>query len=398
MRLAPESAAKARGELQGGSPRIRISQALRFALGEDVKVRDGELSGAAKRMRELCGGRLRAVPVESRVAVIRERQDSHACGGGFRQSLRRTTIRCQRSARTVRKLPAGTLVPTSRLWVASTKAASYIASLLPADLELLFADGASAAQPQPRLVGSTMGKRGLSTPAAAFRRAGETDGYANAGGGARGQGAQGRPQSRSTRWCTRRRKGGSMSRCSAPTSVSACGPIMPPGARYAKSLRAALRIDAGVAAPLSSRSSSVSIEARPEDPPKDTAALLELLLELGGGSRFEIAWRDSRGARRHGIRRGGKAAAGKAADACGVRSGPSQDGVSDEHAEKQCGERSDDHQRQAVARKLARARWRSASTLREMEMQTSAIRISAPAVAMPRPASTRDWLSYRAWL
>jgi hypothetical protein len=50
-------------------------------------------------------------------------------------------------------------------------------------------------------------------------------------------------------------------------------------ARYAKSLRAALRIDAAVA-PSVADVLYAAAEARPADPPKDTGALLELLLEI----------------------------------------------------------------------------------------------------------------------
>jgi hypothetical protein len=50
-------------------------------------------------------------------------------------------------------------------------------------------------------------------------------------------------------------------------------------ARYAKSLAAALRIDETVA-PVLIEVLSAAATARPADPPKDTAALLELLLEI----------------------------------------------------------------------------------------------------------------------
>jgi len=50
-------------------------------------------------------------------------------------------------------------------------------------------------------------------------------------------------------------------------------------ARYAKSLRAALRIEPGIA-PVLAEILCAAIAARPADPPKDTAALLELLLEI----------------------------------------------------------------------------------------------------------------------
>ena len=50
-------------------------------------------------------------------------------------------------------------------------------------------------------------------------------------------------------------------------------------ARYAKSLAAALRIDENVAPVLAEVLSAAAV-ARPADPPKDTAALLNLLLEI----------------------------------------------------------------------------------------------------------------------
>lgn len=50
-------------------------------------------------------------------------------------------------------------------------------------------------------------------------------------------------------------------------------------ARYAKSLAAALRIEPGVAAPLFDILCT-ALEARPEDPPRDTAMLLDLLQEV----------------------------------------------------------------------------------------------------------------------
>lgn len=58
-------------------------------------------------------------------------------------------------------------------------------------------------------------------------------------------------------------------------------------ARYSKSLRAALRIDAAVA-PVFSEMLCTMVVVRPADPPKDTAALLELLQEIMVGHAFAL--------------------------------------------------------------------------------------------------------------
>jgi hypothetical protein len=58
-------------------------------------------------------------------------------------------------------------------------------------------------------------------------------------------------------------------------------------ARYAKSLRAALRIEAGAASAVFAVLCE-AIAARPADPPKDTASLLELMLEIVLGHRIGL--------------------------------------------------------------------------------------------------------------
>ena len=58
-------------------------------------------------------------------------------------------------------------------------------------------------------------------------------------------------------------------------------------ARYAKSLRAALRINPSLATPLVELLGA-ALEARPDDPPKDTAMLLELLQEILVANRMAL--------------------------------------------------------------------------------------------------------------
>jgi hypothetical protein len=284
MRLAPESAAKARRELQGLAEDPH-SQALRFALGEDVKVRDRELSGAAKRMRELIAGD-NPVPCPWKV-------ESQLFGNG--KTHTRVAVDFTDTANTdpvsaigetVRKFRPEPWYHFPTVGGIDEGSILYYASLLPADLELLFADGAALlsrnldwweaqwenAAYLRQLLHSDVPMKPMATLMLAVGLAGKEPGQTAIAVDALVQSqAEGRLDvallGADIRECLR-------------GDHAAC-------ARYAKSLRAALRIDAGVA-PAVFAIVSAAIEARPEDPPKDSAALLELLLELAVGHGLKL--------------------------------------------------------------------------------------------------------------
>jgi uncharacterized protein DUF6493 len=277
MRLAPESAAQARQELArlGDDP---LSQALRFALGEDVKVRDRELAGAASRMRRLCSGTGHVEftwNVESkeygnnrthtRVAVDCREDPANADPVlALASSIKRSKADAWYHFPTVGGIDEGSIL--------------YFASLMPADLELLFAEGAALlsrnidwweaqwenAAYLRQLLHSDVPMKPMATLTLALGLAGKEPGQTAVAVDALVQShAEGRLDvgllAADIRECLR-------------TDHAAC-------ARYSKSLRAALRIDPGVAGALFAILCE-AVAARPADPPKDTAALMELLLEL----------------------------------------------------------------------------------------------------------------------
>ena len=78
-----------------------------------------------------------------------------------------------------------------------------------------------------------------------------------------------------------------MLHCSPPTFVSACVPNMP----LLRGTQSACGVHCGLIPASQPRYSPIlceAIAARPTDPPRDTAALLELLLELGVGHGFKL--------------------------------------------------------------------------------------------------------------
>lgn len=285
MRLAPESVAQARGEL-GALADEPLSQALKFALGEDVKVRDPELSGAARRMREICSG---ADPVEyvwkvesqvygnnklhTRVSVQRKGDDANADPvTALENSILRDRSDLWYHFPTVGGIDEGSIL--------------YFASLLPADLELLFADGAAIlsrnidwweaqwenAAYLRQLLHPDVPMKPMATLMLALGLAGKEPGQVAIAVDALVQAhSEGRLDvallAADIRECLR-------------AEHAAC-------ARYAKSLRAALRIDASVAPALAAILSE-AVAARPADPPKDSAAIMELLLELAVGQGLSV--------------------------------------------------------------------------------------------------------------
>ncbi len=285
MRIAPESAASARGELRALAD-DPLAQALMAAMGEDVKVRDLELSGAAQRVREMCAGIdcvERTWKVETQVFGNNQTHTRVAVDfGSGRENLDPVTA-IAHSLGTVR----------SDLWYSFPSVGGidegsllYFASLLPADLEVLFVDGASLlsrnidwwetqwenAAYLRQLLHSDVPMKPMATLTLALGLAGKEPGQTAIAVDALVQThAEGRLDTAllaaDIRECLR-------------AEHAAC-------ARYAKSLRAALRIDAGVAPALFTILSE-AIAARPNDPPKDTAALLELLLELAVGHGLKL--------------------------------------------------------------------------------------------------------------
>ena len=285
MRLAPKSVPQARGDLRALADDPH-SLALKFVLGEDVEVLDGELSGAARRMRALCAGGdsvLHTWKVESQKygnnkTHTRVTVDSTGATANsdpltaIAESVRKSRPEAWYNFPTVGGIDEGSIL--------------YYASLLPADLEPLFADGAALlsrnldwwqaqwenAAYLRQLLHSDVPMKPMATLLLGVGLAGKEPGQtAIAVDALVHSHAEGRLDvallAADIRECLR-------------ADHAAC-------ARYAKSLRAAMRIDAGVA-PAIFAIVCEAIAARPADPPKDTAALLELLLELAVGHGMKM--------------------------------------------------------------------------------------------------------------
>jgi hypothetical protein len=277
MRIAPESAASARGELEALAD-DPLAEALRFALGEDVKVRDRELSGAAQKIRQMCAGidpaeRTWEVEVQKygnnkvhrRVAIeVRTGTGNLDPVTAMANSLGKVRSDVWYSFPTVGGIDAGSIL--------------YFASLLPADLEVLFVDGASLLSRNidwweaqwenvaylRQLLHSDVPMKPLATLTLALGLAGKEPGQTAVAVDALVQSS-------------------AEGRLDAKLLAAQVAELLRSGhaacARYAKSLAAALRIDEAVAPALLEVLSAAAV-ARPDDPPKDTAALLELLLEI----------------------------------------------------------------------------------------------------------------------
>jgi hypothetical protein len=285
MRLAPESAGPARAGLRALAD-DPLSQALRHALGEDVRVRNADLSGAAKRVRAIVSG---AAPATRAWKV-----ETSKYGSG--KTFTRLTVEPVESDRPVdpvTKIALAVKPLDVAVWYSfptvggiDEGAILYYASLLPADLEGLFADAVGLlsrnidwwqaqwenAAYLRQLLHPDVPMTPMATLVLALGLAGKEPGQtAIAVDALVHTQAEGRLDvallAADIRECLR-------------ADHVAC-------ARYAKSLRAALRIDAGVA-PAVFAIVCEAIAARPADPPKDTAALLELSLELAVGNGMKL--------------------------------------------------------------------------------------------------------------
>lgn len=285
MRLAPRSAAAARPELAklDAGP---LSQALRHALGEDVPGPTGDLSGAARRMRALCAG-IRPPPREWQLT-------STKFGNG--KTYTRVDVAPPGEDTPVDPVTAMSLAvekPEKSYWFAHNSVGGidegsilYFASLLPADLEGLFADGVSLlsrnldwfeaqwenAAYLRQLLHGDVPVDSLAAVLLALGLAGKEPGQAAIATDALVQShAEGRLDVAALAGSVRGFLRGDLAAC----------------ARYAKSLRAALRIEAGAASAVFAVLCE-AIAARPADPPKDTASLLELMLEIVLGHRIGL--------------------------------------------------------------------------------------------------------------
>jgi len=285
MRLAPESAAQARRELRSLAE-DPLSQALRCALGEDVKVRDPELSGAAQRMRAIC----------SEIDSLKFAWKVESLKFGNNKTHTRVAVQLESDdakvdpvtamAISVRKVPSKVWYDFPTMGGIDEGSILYFASLLPADLEVLFVDAACLlsrnldwweaqwenAAYLRQLLHSDVPMKPMATLVLAIGLAGKEPGQAAIAIDALVQAhAEGRLDvallAADIRECLRAEHAAA--------------------ARYAKCLRGALRIDPGIAATVFAILCE-AIAARPADPPRDTGALLELLLELGVGHGFKL--------------------------------------------------------------------------------------------------------------
>ena len=260
MRLAPESAAQARRELRSLAE-DPLSQALRCALGEDVKVRDPELSGAAQRMRAIC----------SEIDSLKFAWKVESLKFGNNKTHTRVAVQLESDdakvdpvtamAISVRKVPSKVWYDFPTMGGIDEGSILYFASLLPADLEVLFVDAACLlsrnldwweaqwenAAYLRQLLHSDVPMKPMATLVLAIGLAGRS---------------QGRRPSRSMRWCRRTRKAGSMSHCSPPTFVSACVPNMP----LLRGTQSACGAHCGLIPASQPRYSPSSVRQSPRDP------------------------------------------------------------------------------------------------------------------------------------
>jgi hypothetical protein len=285
MRLAPERAKDALRDLASLAENP-FTQALRYALGEDARVRDAELAGAAKRMRAVFSG---AAPATRAWKIEKSKYGS----GKIFTRLTVEPLVADEPVDPVMKIALAVMQLDVAVWYNFPTAGGidegvilYYASLLPADLETLFADAVGLlsrnidwwqaqwenAAYLRQLLHPDVPMRPMATLVLALGLAGKEPGQTAIAIDALVQArAEGRLEvallAADIRECLR-------------ADHAAC-------ARYAKSLRAALRIDLA-GAPALFEILCEAIAARPADPPKDTAVLLELMVELSAGHGLSL--------------------------------------------------------------------------------------------------------------
>jgi len=285
MRLMPgksSSALHAARELGAGIE----ANALRCALGDDIKVRDDSCRAAADRMRALLAG---GPPSAPSWYIHSEKLQS----GRAHHSVRMTEEKEKMRGDPVSGLER-VASRQDKYWfntgtVGGNDEASilYYASLVPADLGNFFAQGATAlsfnldwweAQWQNKaylhqLLHADVPLGSMASLTLALGLAGKEPGQTAIAVDAFVQSVlDGRLDVEAF----------------APVIAQLVAAEHTACARYAKGLRAALRADPAVS-PAVARVLEAAVAARPADPPKDTAALLELLLEVVLSQELNLA-------------------------------------------------------------------------------------------------------------
>jgi hypothetical protein len=277
MRIAPQGAGAALAPARKLGDDEHV-QALRYALGADAKVGDRELMSAAQRMRALVA----ANAVKPRTWLVESKK--------FKNGKTFTSVKIDRSIPASARDPVAVLERKAagvdlEMWFevvavgcAEEGSINYYSTLLPADLENFAAEGAELisrnidwwqAQWQNKnylrpFLDATTVMGPMATLMLAVALAGKEPGQTAVA-------VDVLVQSSVEQRLDAKLLAGQVAEL-VRTGHASC-------ARYAKSLAAALRIDEAVA-PALVEVLFAAVVSRPLDPPKDTAALLELLLEI----------------------------------------------------------------------------------------------------------------------
>ncbi len=285
MRLMPGKLSSALRAAHGLGADVEAN-ALRRALGDDAKVRDDTCRAAADRMRTLLAG---GQPSEPSWHIHSEKLQS----GRSHHSVRMTAVKEKPRGDPVSDLERQAS-RQNKYWfntgtVGGNDEASilYYASLLPADLGNFFAQGATAlsfnldwweAQWQNKAYLHQLLHAGV--PLGSMARLTLALGLAGKEVGQTAIAVDAFVQSVLD--------GRLDVETFAPIIAQLVAAEHTACARYAKSLRAALRADPAVS-PVVARVLEAAVAARPVDPPKDTAALLDLLLEVVLSNELDLA-------------------------------------------------------------------------------------------------------------
>jgi hypothetical protein len=255
-----------------------FARALRRALGDDVKPRDRELLAAAQRMRQIFA---RKQPATRGWKIVTKKFKY----GGARPILELERPEAHDSTDLVAVLEHEAALievdgwyETGAVGSADEGSICFYATMLPADLENFCAEGTALLSRNldwfqahwehkaylRALLDPTVAMGPMATLLLALGLAGKEAGETAVAADVLVQSAvEGRLDAKLLARDVARLLRADQTAC----------------ARYAKSLRAALRVDAAVA-PALAEVLFAATTARPEDPPKDTAALLELLIEI----------------------------------------------------------------------------------------------------------------------